>query len=377
MTILYVAHYSRFYGANRSLLQLILHLREDYAVEPMVILPHEGPFTRELIKHNIPFKICKFHSWLNPKGTFFKSFIKSIVNIYHFSKIRNFIAHKHSFDIIHTNTSATELGSYLSSKLNVPHVWHMREYGEKDYGLKFTYGLNYAATKFNKASAVIAISKDIKEFYSPYICSNNIQVIYNGVEPPKEYPKNFYNGKLLKMTFVGSVSEAKNQLEAIKACQYLVNEKQFLNFELSIIGEGTSSYIDNIRKYVFDQNLEDYVKFIGYLPDVHEYLQVSDIGIVSSKSEAFGRVTVEYMMHKMPVIASNAGANPELISHGHTGYLYELGNYKELADYILLLGMNNEKVRFMGKEAYLHSTKFYSSHANATSIFKLYSKLLQ
>jgi glycosyltransferase involved in cell wall biosynthesis len=38
-----------------------------------------------------------------------------------------------------------------------------------------------------------------------------------------------------------------------------------------------------------------------------------NIGLMCSRDEAFGRVTIEFMLHKMPVIASNSGANPELV----------------------------------------------------------------
>ena len=50
-----------------------------------------------------------------------------------------------------------------------------------------------------------------------------------------------------------------------------------------------------------------------------------------SKNEAFGRVTVEYMMHGLAVIASNAGANEEIISNNEDGLIYHLGDSEELA----------------------------------------------
>ena len=48
MTILFVTHYAGFYGANKSLLALMLLLREKYGVQPLVLLPSEGPMCSQL-----------------------------------------------------------------------------------------------------------------------------------------------------------------------------------------------------------------------------------------------------------------------------------------------------------------------------------------
>lgn len=378
MNVLFVAHYSRFYGANRSLLQLILHLREEYGVCPFIVLPHEGPFIEELLKNDIPFSICKFHSWLTAPKKSIRSSIKRLMNIYYFNEIKKFFLQSEiTFDLIHTNTSATELGHYLSLKMDIPHIWHLREYGVKDYGLKFTGGIRHAAKKMNSSDMVIAISNDIKTYYSNYVDSSKINVIYNGVYPPKHFQKSFNKEKKLKLVFIGNISETKNQLEAIRACEYLINEHKFLDFELHIIGEGTTQYIHEIKKYVTDKGLENYIKFVGYLPNVYNYLKTCDLGIVCSKSEAFGRVTIEYMMHSMPVIGSRSGANPELISNGETGYLYELGNYKELAEIIKRLNFDRGNLKSIGMQAYDHSLKHYSSLSNAKQIYEVYLKLIR
>lgn len=56
-----------------------------------------------------------------------------------------------------------------------------------------------------------------------------------------------------------------------------------------------------------------------------------DIEIVSSKQEAFGKITVEAMMGQIPVIGSNSGGTKELIKHNQNGLLFESGNADDLA----------------------------------------------
>ena len=73
----------------------------------------------------------------------------------------------------------------------------------------------------------------------------------------------------------------------------------------------------------------------GYSNNIN--IQNYDIGIICSKSEGFGRVTVEYMMNELPVIGTNTGATPEIILDGETGFLFELDDYEMLASKIKIL----------------------------------------
>ena len=71
MTILFVTHYSEYYGANKSLYTLMLLLREKYGVRPIVLLPHDGPMCTQLEKVGIPYKVSHYYWWVNDnKGVF-------------------------------------------------------------------------------------------------------------------------------------------------------------------------------------------------------------------------------------------------------------------------------------------------------------------
>ena len=61
------------------------------------------------------------------------------------------------------------------------------------------------------------------------------------------------------------------------------------------------------------------------------------IGIVSSEYEAFGRVTIEYMLNGMIPIVSRSGANIEIVCDGVNGYLFELNDSKQLAQKIVMV----------------------------------------
>ena len=378
MKVLFITHYSGFYGANRSLLQLIIELRENFLVQPTVIVPKEGEFVAELKKNNIPILMFKYYNWLNGERSYLKSIIKKGLNFYCFREIKNCLIKKNDFkfDIIHTNSSATNLGGVLSKYLKVPHLWQIREYGCLDYNLVYYDGIR-RATPFieENSSFIVVISEDLKKYYSKYIDSNKLKVIYNGIKIPTPIVKQ-KESEILNLCFVGAISENKNQIEAIKACKYLKEELKVENFIMHIIGDGDKSYLKSLKQYVFDNGLEHKIKFVGYLNDINQFLNKMDVGLVCSKKEAFGRVTIEYMMHKMPVIASNTGANSELIKDCFNGFLYQYGDFKELASKIKKFYNNRDLIESIGESGYNNAIEKYSSEKNTSSIFAVYRKLL-
>ena len=79
-----------------------------------------------------------------------------------------------------------------------------------------------------------------------------------------------------------------------------------------------------IEKYIKDNGLEKNTEFVGFIKEINDFRKNMDVGIVASRSEAFGRTTIEGMLSQMLIIASNAGSNIELINDGKNGFLYEL-----------------------------------------------------
>lgn len=375
MKVLYITHYAGFYGANRSLLKLICELRELHDVEPLVIIPMHGTVVKELVKNKIPYKIYKFYNWQDINSTWFKAAIKHFLNCCQFPLIALNLRKNH-FDIIHTNTSICNLGGYLSKKMNRPHIWHIREFGKPDFNAEYFQGIVKAGKFFTRnATVVIAISKAIKEYYKDYINPDKIEVIYNGVEVEPDLVKKNNENRPLQLCFTGVITENKNQMEAILACLYLLKEKKESNFMLNFIGDGPDDYYPSLVDFVEKNGLSNHVKFFGYVNNIDNLLKGFDLGIVCSKREAFGRVTVEYMARKIPVIASNSGANPEIIKNGVTGYLYSPGNHEELANYIYEVINERSILEDMGSAAYKDTIGRFLSTTNTSNIIELYNRV--
>lgn len=79
---------------------------------------------------------------------------------------------------------------------------------------------------------------------------------------------------------------------------------------------------------------------------------MADVLLLPSEKESFGLVALEAMACGVPTIGSQAGGVPELVVHGTTGYLAEIGNTEAMADYAVEL-LSDEAMAERFREACL------------------------
>lgn len=378
MNILFITHYSGMYGANKSLLQLILELRKDYNVQPMVLLRNEGEICEELRKENIPYIVSHYYWWVNEDRGLFKKLLnkrKQIINLCRIPNIaRQLQAYK--IDLIYTNSICVNIGIFLKKRLKVPHIWHFRE---SLYQFRLSLSLSLPLSSYlckKGADRYILISDYLCEYYQFLLPKDKVRKIYNGI--------NFSNVQIrenrlendLHLCMAGIVSEQKNQMDALKAVHFLVDKHRKRNIKLHIIGGHKVDYLAEMQKYIKDNGLQDFVIFHGHQTDVSDILREMNIGLMCSRDEAFGRVTIEYMMHSMPVIASISGANAEIVKK-ETGFLYEIYNTRDLADKILSFIENPISLQTMGKTAYEYAKENFSSRTNTKLIYEQINELIK
>ena len=182
---------------------------------------------------------------------------------------------------------------------------------------------------------------------------------------------------VVQFCIVGLLHENKGQYEVIRAVDELVNKKNIKNFHLTLIGDGAPTYRKKLVQFVTENKLTPFITFAGYRRDVNELLNQMDVGIIASANEAFGRVTIEYMMSGLAVIASDGGANTEIVQEKQNGLLYQSGNSSDLASKMaeVINGPNLLKdMAFKGRQYALTN---FSSITNADKIFALYKAVMK
>lgn len=132
----------------------------------------------------------------------------------------------------------------------------------------------------------------------------------------------------------------KGQEYVIKALSVLSKEG-YGNLEYQLIGGGTGKRLKQIAK---KYNIEDKVKFLGSLPHdkVFEWMDDIDIYIQPSSVEGLCRSVVEAKSRACPVIASNAGGNPELVNNE---YVFKKKNVDQLKEKIVKMISNKNAMK--------------------------------
>ena len=108
----------------------------------------------------------------------------------------------------------------------------------------------------------------------------------------------------------------------------LISEK--VDARLVMVGDGP----DRPRAAVRAEELgvRSRVLFLGKHASVEELLACADLFLLPSENESFGLAALEAMACGAPVIASNTGGLPEVVTHGESGYLFPPGSVREMAD---------------------------------------------
>jgi N-acetyl-alpha-D-glucosaminyl L-malate synthase BshA len=99
---------------------------------------------------------------------------------------------------------------------------------------------------------------------------------------------------------------------------------------LVLIGDGPER--PRVLLRAEELGVRDRVVFLGKHTSVHELLSCADLFLLPSASESFGLVALEAMACGAPVVASNVGGLPEVIDHGTTGYMFDVGDIEGMAE---------------------------------------------
>lgn len=373
MKILFVGHEKDINGASKSLLNIISQLEEQNDVYVLTSFS-EGGVIHELKKHKVKILVEKFYNWKVYRGK--KSYWREakikwllyqhMVNHITAKKVALY-ALKEKIDIIHSNTGVINIGGLIHKYSGIPHVWHLREFGDLDFNM-FPLMSEKKCAKFMNENTdfFITISKAISQHYD-YLDFSKIKLIYNGVDGSNIILNKEYHDKETVFLLAGRISNEKGQTEAISAADILLR-KGIRNFKIIFAGK-------QVEELEIPDRLQTNIKYIGMVKDMPSLRKDIDVELVCSKAEAFGRVTAEAMLGAVPVIGSNSGGTVELIQDAVTGYLYEQGNANDLADKMKIFIENPEYKKIFGKNAQEYAMSHFTIERCVKEIQQLYKKL--
>ncbi len=333
-TLLFVSHSANFYGAERSLLDLLIGLR-DFGCRVLVLVPGPGPLLGKLEDAQIEYLQIPYRNWAGSDYGLLAPF-RIMVNVVAYARLARLLA-REPVSLVYSNTAVVPIGALLARRFGVPHIWHLREFVEKDIGARFYLGGGLARKLIARLSErVICNSEAVRSDYEQ-LQSEKFATVYNGILSYSEFKPGTKKSGIsekneIVLCIVGALAIHKGQEEALRALALL--RKDGVNAKLRIVGKGSVRYVRCLRRFAKKLGVQQAVVWEGYCSDVSKIYQESDITLICSRAEAFGRTAVESMAAGTPVIGSNSGGLPEILEDVGPELLYTPEDHAMLASQI-------------------------------------------
>lgn len=228
-----------------------------------------------------------------------------------------------------------------------------------------------------KSDIVTAVSDSLRDqTYDLINPDKKIETVYNFVDEREYFPQ---DSKELKAELgiepdqkvMIHVSNFRNVKRVQDVVETFSQARQQLDCKLLLVGDGPE--MGRIIQQVQDLGLEDDVLFLGKRDSLAEFYNISDIKILLSEKEAFGLVLLEAMACGVPVIGSDIGGMPEIIEPGVNGYLVELGDTKQAAEYAIEMMSDENKLEELRQGA----LKTVAERFHSSKILKHYEGLYE
>ncbi|HKR82694.1 MAG TPA: N-acetyl-alpha-D-glucosaminyl L-malate synthase BshA [Terriglobales bacterium] len=231
-------------------------------------------------------------------------------------------------------------------------------------------------TRFSieQSDGVTAISQYLRErTLREFGLKNNIQVIYNFVNTElycRELDKDLTEhraeyapkGERI-LVHVSNFRPVKRVTDVIEIFDRV---RQKIPSKLLLMGDGPER--SPAERLVVQKGIHEDVIFLGKQEQISEKLAIADVLLLPSQLESFGLAALEAMASEVVPIATRVGGVPEVIEHGVTGFLGEVGDLDGMANFAIEILGDESRLRAMGKAC----RKWAADHFSAQSIIPKY-----
>jgi sugar transferase (PEP-CTERM/EpsH1 system associated) len=237
---------------------------------------------------------------------------------------------------------------------------------------------------FELAHHVMAVSYQLRDFHAKRtgFPAPKITVIHNGVDSRRFHadpaarvrargelgisPDEFCIGS------VGNLYPVKDHVTLLRAVDGFASACK--DWRLLVIGEGPEfaeleTFVSAHREW------RKRVSFLGSSNRVAELLNAMDVYVLPSVNEGICNSLLEAMATGLPVIATATGGNPEVVADGDSGLLFPVGNFRQLADQLLVLQAGRDLCTKLGQHALRRVREDFSIDSMVRKYEQLYESL--
>lgn len=375
MKVLYISNSSQMSGAPAALFNLVKGFAGKGG-EAAVILPDDkGPLFKKLNDAGIScyigpsYRLTIYPKCLNPLKR-----SRRMAELKDRSKVIAFIGRimdEFQPDIVHTNVGPLDYALELCRQRNIPHVWHLREYQDKDFGMTFYPSKErFRELIHSQWNHNIAITQGI---FNHWELGHNDRVIYDGVYDEIPVPVEMKEKYFL---YAARLEKAKGFAQLARAFRKFVKVRP--DFSLKVAGESCGLYGLFWKAYCKLAIPKGSVQFLGVRDDVGALMDRAAAIVVPSRFEGFGFSTAEAMLHSCLVIGRDTAGTKEQFDNALRISGMEVGfRFKSLKSLLKQMnavasGDDFSKMRAAGRMAVVES---YGTDRYVSQVMSYYSSI--
>ena len=286
-------------------------------------------------------------------------------------------------DLVHIQSTIPLFSLFgLLTKNKYNELLTLHGYIQEEYkthrGLKkiinLIFGVPLEKMVLEKIPTIITLTPQMKKLIQSH-SESNIVIIPNGIDLDhinQIKPQNNLNKPTI--FYLGMLTKGKGVSDLIKAMKLV--QKDFNDITL-LIG-GTGPYEKQLKDLVRKTNLEEHVKFLGFLDETKKftYMKAIDVFLLPSYWESFPIVLLEALACGKPIITTDIGGTSFAVTHGENGFLFKPGDINQLGKYIKEL-LSNQQLREQMKKQNIKKSIDFDWKLITLKTKNLYNQLIK
>lgn len=399
--ILFVLHSSNLLGgAFTGLFQLLEHLPQDkfhaYVVVPKKLTPEQKSILLKVVDDVAIVKMGG--GWTKSKRPFIRRMLSETIlgirTLFHLIPQLQLcqLIKRWNIDLVYTNGVMVMDGALSARLTQRPHIWHIKERIGKNENTQFYLPDRLLVLMIDALSSqIIAMTHFITEPFERYGKMDKVKVVYDGIDV-KPYQKEntgmvlrrhlgFKDDELV-VGMVASLGAQWKQHDLFIEMASILNKQipnvKFVHFgAIPHLASNNRPYYDRLCNMIEEYDLSKKFVWGGIIENIPQLMDTMDVLVHPCGVEPFGRVAIEAMAARRPVVGPARGGISESVINGETGFLVSPGDPQSFVKATLRLLLNQQLRSDMGNAGWGHVATKFSVDRHYTEIVNIFEDFIR
>ena len=314
-------------GAEKVLTTLVQHIDKTKFDVTVCSISGGGPY-EQIVKRFVRYKAII----TEPRNAiFFSKYIYILKHHFVYKWLplplvyKLFVPQGNDVEIAYIEGFTTKLLSHSSNTSAKKYAWIHIDLFQNHWTKSIYRNLKEESDAYNCFNGIYGVSQTVLKAFQRRFPNVNtsVRIMYNPIDSNEIKSKALEMEKIRHcaplLVTVGRLEPQKGYDRLVRIAKRLVDDG--IEFELWIIGIGSQE--SDLKRYIKDNHLEDYVKLLGFHTNPYKYIVQGNLFVCSSYSEGYSTAVTEALILGIPVITTNCSGMAELLKNGECGMITE------------------------------------------------------